>query len=112
MKTLNLILTAAIIILSFNCFAGTGSKMSGTYTIGKSDTADFKTISAAVNALDNHGASGPVVFVVAADSYNQTDIILALQSVSVSGNVAFENAGQDNLSTTADASADVSLATK
>ena len=64
MKTLNLILTTALIVLSITCFAGNSAKMTGTYTIGKSATADFKTISAAVTALDNNGASGPVTFML------------------------------------------------
>jgi uncharacterized protein YccT (UPF0319 family) len=96
MKTLNLLLTATLIVLSANCFAGNGPNMTGTYTIGQKAGADFKTIPAAVTALQNNGVSGSVTFKVDKEDYNQGEIISAIQKISVLGNIIFVNADEDN----------------
>lgn len=98
MKTLNLILTVAIISLTTNCFAN-GAKMSGTYTVGKSATANFQTVAAAVAQLEKVGSEGPVTFVIDNNAYDQATIISAIQKTSVANNVEFVNADDANTAT-------------
>jgi hypothetical protein len=42
--------------------------LSGTYTVGGSGD-DYSTIASAINALDQNGVSGPVVFVISGGTY-------------------------------------------
>ena len=104
MKTLNLILTAAIVALSFNCFAGNNNPMTGTYTIGKTAGSNFESVAAALTAVGQNGASGPVTFVVDKQVYNQQEIIAAIVNTPVNGNVEFISSGDQ--SNTADVSDD------
>jgi hypothetical protein len=94
MKTLNTILTIAIIALSINCFAG--NKMTGTYTIGKNTGSNFKSVSAALTTLQHNGANGPVTFIVDGSMYNPKAIIAALIKTSLNNNVSFVNAADQN----------------
>ena len=101
MKTLKLTLTAAIVALSFTCFAT--NKMTGTYTVGSANST-FKTINEAVTALETNGAEGAVTFIVDNAAYNQQQIIEAMVKTSAKGNIAFVNAEDQN--NTADAQTD------
>jgi hypothetical protein len=96
MKTLNTILTVAIITLSVNCFAGNNNKMTGTYTIGKSAASNFKTVSAALTAVQHNGANGPVTFIVDKNVYNQKLIIAALAKTAANNNIAFISSDDQN----------------
>ncbi len=77
--------------------------MAGTYTVGKSSAANFQTISAALIAVQQNGAAGPVTFIVDKEVYNQQEIIAAIVKTPISNNVEFvSSADQSNTADVAD----------
>ncbi len=73
--------------------------MNGTYTIG--DTAggnyfDFPTFTDAVDALDNAGIDGAVIFDVDSGNYNEQLVIPEIDGTSATNTVTFQSAAGDS----------------
>jgi len=90
MKVLNKIFGAALLTLSLNSFAGDCPALSGQLTIGKSETADFSSFTAAVTALKCGGVSGPVTFFVETGNYNEKITLSSIPGASAFNTVTFE----------------------
>ncbi len=88
--------TLAIIALSLNSFAGDCPALSGQFTIGKGENADFTTIMDATNALTCGGVSGPVTFLIEDGNYNERVILSSIQGASVLNTVTFESKSGNN----------------
>jgi PKD repeat protein len=71
--------------------AGASAQLSGTYTVGGSGT--YASFTAAVNDLTSKGVNGPVIFKVAAGSYNESITIPAITGASATNTVTFTGAG-------------------
>jgi len=65
--------------------------MSGTYTIG-GGTANFSTITAAIDSLVANGICGPVVFSMANGTYNEEVTIPAITGSSATNTITFKGA--------------------
>jgi len=71
--------------------------LSGIYTIGGA-SPDYATFTEAVNALNNCGISGPVVFKVAAGTYNESLNLAHITGTSPTNRVKFTSADGQNTS--------------
>ena len=96
MKKLNTIFATALVALSLNSFAGDCSSLSGQYTVGKSETADYASVNDAANALKCGGVSGPVTFVLESGTYNERVNLSAVQGVSSLNPVTFQSKSGNN----------------
>ena len=108
MNFLNKIFGAALLTLSLNTFASDCPSLSGQLTIGKSEGADFATVSDAVNALKCGGVNGPVTFFIESGTYNERVVLSSIQGASAFNAVTFEAKSGSNADviisyTTADA---------
>lgn len=88
--------TLAIIALSLKSFAGDCPALSGQFTIGKSENADFTTITDATNALKCGGVSGPVTFLLEDGTYNERVILSTIPGSSNFNTVTFESKSGNN----------------
>ena len=96
MKALNKILGAALLAVSLNSFAGDCPALSGQLTIGKSEGADFATVTDAVNALKCGGVSGPVTLFLESGSYNERVVLSSIPGASAFNTVTFESKSGNN----------------
>jgi len=97
MKLMNKITTTfAILALSLKSFAGDCPALSGQFTIGKSESADFGNITDATNALKCGGVSGPVTFLVEDGTYNEKVILSTIPGTSAFNTVTFESKSGNN----------------
>jgi hypothetical protein len=96
MNKLNKIIGAALLSISMNSFAGDCPALSGKFTIGKSETADFSTVTDAMNALKCGGVSGPVTFRLETGTYDERVVVSAIPGASVMNNITFESKTGNN----------------
>ena len=96
MKTLNQIFVAALITISLNSFAGDCPALSGTYTIGKNEGADFASVNEAVNAAQCGGVSGPVIFNMETGNYNERVVMSAIPGASAFNTIIFQSKSGSN----------------
>jgi len=87
--TMNDTITASIIVCS--------GPLSGAYTVGGT-SANYLTISGAVQALQMCGISGPVVFNIAAGNYNEQITIPSITGASAINTITFQSANNDSTS--------------
>jgi hypothetical protein len=91
MNKLNQFLTAALVAISLNSFAGDCPALSGSYTIGKNEGVDFASVSEAVAAAQCGGVNGPVTFRMESGVYNERVVISSIPGASVYNTVTFES---------------------
>lgn len=96
MNKLTTILGAALLTLSLNSFAGDCPALSGEFTIGRGETADFATINDASNALKCGGVTGPVTFKLEDGTYNERVVLSAIPGSSAFNTVTFESKSGNN----------------
>ncbi|MCB0737019.1 MAG: PKD domain-containing protein [Bacteroidetes bacterium] len=70
--------------------------ISGTYSIGNSSSADFKSFNSAITAMASRGVCGPVTFNVADGTYNEQLLITQLGGVSATNQVIFQGVSKDS----------------
>ncbi|HLP51731.1 MAG TPA: hypothetical protein VK154_12670 [Chitinophagales bacterium] len=92
-----LLTTFASIALSLSSFAaGDCPALSGEFTIGKGETADFSTLTDAANALKCGGVSGPVTFLLEDGTYNEKLVLSSIPGTSSFNTVTFESKSGNN----------------
>ena len=91
MKCPTTFLTAAILLLSQGLFAATCPSLSGEFTIGKSDNADFSSLQEAGNALMCGGISSPVTFRLESGTYNEKISFSSIPGTSAINTIVFES---------------------
>lgn len=96
MNKLTKIFGAAFLSISLNSFAGDCPALSGNYTIGSSEGADFSTINDAVNALKCGGVSAPVNFQLEDGTYNERVVLSAIPGADAFNTVKFESKNGNN----------------
>ncbi len=96
MNKLNQIIVAALVTISLNSFAGDCTALSGTYTIGKNEGADFASVTEAVTAVQCGGVSGPVTFRMESGVYNERVVMSSIPGASVYNTVSFESKSGQN----------------
>lgn len=89
------LMSIVLITLSIHAFAGNSNKLAGVYTIGKSGSANYQTITAATNALKS-GVSGSVTFNIEKGTYNEHVVISNIPGISEFNTVTFASASGDN----------------
>jgi hypothetical protein len=90
MNKLNHIIAAMLLLISMNSFAGECPSLSGQYTIGSGETADYATIGDAVNGLKCGGVSGPVTFLLESGTYSERVAISTIPGASAFNTVTFQ----------------------
>lgn len=96
MNKLTNLLTAAALTLALNSFAGDCPALSGNYTIGTGEGADFNTISDAVNSLKCGGVTGPVTFLIEDGKYNEKITLSTFPGADAFNTVTFESKSGNN----------------
>ncbi|MFN8323651.1 MAG: hypothetical protein U0T74_13400 [Chitinophagales bacterium] len=96
MNKLTTIFGAALLTVTLNSFAGDCPALSGEFTIGKTENADFSTITDASNALKCGGVSGPVTFLLEDGTYNERVVISSIPGSSSFNTVSFESKSGNN----------------
>jgi len=91
MNKLNNLFATALVTLSLQSFAGTCPALSGEFTIGKSDNADFSSIQQASDALICGGISSPVTFRLENGIYNEKVIFSHITGTSALNTIVFES---------------------
>ena len=91
MNKLTNIFAAALLSISLNSFAGTCPALSGEFTIGKSNEADFSSIQEAGNALMCGGISSPVIFHIESGTYNERIVLSNIPGTSAINTIVFES---------------------
>ncbi|HLP52293.1 MAG TPA: hypothetical protein VK154_15495 [Chitinophagales bacterium] len=92
MNKLTNLFAATLVTISFNSFAGNCPALSGEFTIGKSDKADFSTIQQASDALRCGGISSPVMFKIEGGVYNEKVTLSNIPGTSALNTIVFESA--------------------
>ncbi|MEA3497328.1 MAG: T9SS type A sorting domain-containing protein [Bacteroidota bacterium] len=87
-----LIFSIAFSIISINIQA----QLHGTYTIGKSGSADYISFNQAINALQNWGIIGSVIFNIEAGTYNEQVLIPPIWGATMINTVTFQSASGNN----------------
>ena len=72
------------------CFSGVNAQMSGNYTISINPSADFSSISAAINQLASQGMAGPVNLFLGDTLYNEQVVIPYIPGVSATNILTIE----------------------
>src|SRR4051812_3506333 len=88
--------TLAILAITLRSFAGDCPALSGQFTIGSGENADFATITDATNALKCGGVSGPVTFLVEDGTYNEKVMLSSIPGTSAFNTVTFESKSGTN----------------
>lgn len=96
MNKLTTIFGAALLTITLNSFAGDCPALSGEFTIGRTENADFSTITDASNALKCGGVSGPVTFLLEDGTYNERVVISSIPGSSSFNTVSFESKSGNN----------------
>lgn len=63
----------------------------GTYQIGSSSSADFNTISDAINAMTQNGICGPIVFNIESGTFNNQYAFQSIQGASATNTITFKS---------------------
>jgi hypothetical protein len=71
------------------------SQLTGSYTIGGS-TPDFATLTAAVDALNHCGVSGPVIMNISSGIYTEQILLKEIPGASAVNTITFRSAGLDS----------------
>jgi hypothetical protein len=95
MKRFTTALFTAIFITA-KSFAGDCPALSGDFTIGSSENADFNTINDAVNALKCGGISGPTTFLLEDGTYKERIVIGSIPGASAFNTVTFASKSGNN----------------
>jgi hypothetical protein len=96
MNKLTNLISAALLTITVNAFAGDCPALNGDYKIGKKEDADFSTITEAINALKCGGVSGPVTFRIEDGTYNEKLTFSTINGADAFNNVKFEAASGNN----------------
>src|SRR5687768_13055391 len=96
MNKLTTIIGALLLTISLNSMASDCPALSGNFTIGKSENADFGTVNDAVNALKCGGISGPVTMLLEDGTYNERAVLSAIPGSSAFNTIAFESKSGNN----------------
>lgn len=96
MKTLRNILGVALLTMSLNSFAGDCPALSGEFTIGATENADFASMNDAVNALKCGGVAGPVTFLLEDGVYEGRVVLSAIPGASAFNTITFESKSGNN----------------
>jgi len=91
MNKLNTIFASALLALSLNSFAGTCPALSGEFTIGSSNNADFSSIQQASDALMCGGISSPVIFHLENGVYNEKVSFSNIPGTSAINTIVFDS---------------------
>ncbi len=91
MNKLPNIFTAALITFSLNTFAGNCPALSGEFTIGSSQNADFSSIQQASDALTCGGVSSPVIFHIENGIYNEKVTLSNIPGASALNTIVFDS---------------------
>lgn len=91
MNKLTNIFTATLLTISINSFAGTCPALSGEFTIGKNENADFSSIQQAADALMCGGVTSPVVFHLENGIYNEKITLSNIPGTSALNTVVFDS---------------------
>jgi hypothetical protein len=96
-KTMKVLTTLAIaILITGKTFAGDCPALSGEFTIGSSENADFASVNDAINALKCGGVSGPTNFVMENGTYKERVVISTIPGASAFNTVTFESKSGNN----------------
>ena len=96
MIKLNQIVAAAFLSLTINSFANDCPALSGTYSIGKNEGADFASVNEAVSAMECGGVSGPVTFKMESGIYLEKVVMSSIPGASVINEISFESRTGNN----------------
>lgn len=96
MNKLTNIFGATLISLTLNSFAGDCPALSGEFTIGKSETADFTSVNDAINSLKCGGVAGPVSFLLEDGTYTERVVLSSINGASAYNTVTFESKSGNN----------------
>lgn len=91
MNKLTNIFAAALVSISFNSFAGNCPALSGEFTIGTSQDADFSSIQQASDALTCGGISSPVIFHMENGIYNEKVTFSNIPGTSALNTIVFDS---------------------
>lgn len=102
--------TLTILAFALRVFAGDCPPLSGEFTIGQSENADFTSINDATNALQCGGVSGPVTFLLEKGIYTERVVLSTIPGASNFNTVTFESAtGNSNDAVISYGSADATV---
>ncbi len=96
MNKLTTLILATALSMSMNSFAGDCPALSGEFTIGKSENADFASINEAANALKCGGVAGPTTFVLEDGKYEERIVLSTIPGASSFNTVTFESKSGNN----------------
>src|ERR1043165_995409 len=90
--------TLAVLAITLRSFAAAGDcpALSGQFTIGTGESADFATITDATNALKCGGVSGPVTFLLEDGTYSEKVVLSTIPGTSAFNTVTFESKSGNN----------------
>lgn len=102
--------TLTVMAFAISAFAGDCPPLSGEFTIGQSENADFTSINDATNALQCGGVSGPVTFRLEKGVYTERVVMSTIPGSSNFNTVTFESAtGNSNDAVISYATADATV---
>ncbi|MCS6935511.1 MAG: right-handed parallel beta-helix repeat-containing protein [Chitinophagales bacterium] len=96
MNKLTKFLTGALIAATLPGLAGDCPALSGEFTIGSSESADFNTIGDAINALKCGGVNAPVTFYLEDGTYEERVVISDIPGASAYNTIKFESKSGNN----------------
>src|SRR5688500_14305667 len=85
-----------LLVMTVKSFAADCPSLSGEFTIGKGESADFASINDAINALKCGGISGPTTFLLEDGTYNERIVLSAIPGASAFNTLAFESKSGNN----------------
>ena len=85
-----------VCLLSFPSKNLAGQPLSGSYTVDTTGGGDFKSISAAAQALNQKGVNGPVTINIKPGIYNEGIKIDSIEGTSQQNTVTFQSSTQDS----------------
>ncbi|MES2621981.1 MAG: hypothetical protein V4615_14115 [Bacteroidota bacterium] len=96
MNRLKNIFGVALLAISLNSSAADCPALSGEFTIGASENADFASMNDAVNALKCGGVAGPVIFLLEDGTYSERVVLSAVNGASAFNTITFESKSGNN----------------
>jgi pectin methylesterase-like acyl-CoA thioesterase len=91
MNKLTKIFGTFFLAASLQATAGDCPVLSGQFTIGTSETADFSTVSEAVNALKCGGVSAPTTFLIEDGTYTERVVLSSIPGADANNRITFES---------------------
>tara|TARA_B100000508_G_scaffold55003_3_gene42773 strand:+ start:157945 stop:159816 length:1872 start_codon:yes stop_codon:yes gene_type:complete len=87
-----------IVVFAFTIlFKSYSQPLNGTYTIGNA-SADYTTLTAAVDDLNNEGVNGPVVMNILPGTYNEQIMLYEINGASSTNTITFQSSTLDSSS--------------